>query len=325
MKSSRILFLTLVSSIIILTAGVWLVWLFAPHVWTTLAEIFHAISYACQTAWADVTQRQIIAAIVLAVIALGILVQFVRLIRRGIFARRFNARSTGVLPVSLLSIAADAKIDVGRLNVCKDDKVFALTAGVRIPEVFISQGALRTLTRTELQAVLEHEAHHLQTREPLRRLLIFIVTCWIPFSILRRRLVSSYVTASEVEADAQVTNQAALGAAILRITPTPQTSSSLVANFSPLDARIERLLNATYHQSSRILVGYFLGVLMFVGMLFILTPNALASWFGSHQIEKTQQHLNVCKVEHERAMQSQNPLQTCGSISSPQTCAFKLQ
>jgi Zn-dependent protease with chaperone function len=321
MKSSRILFLAVSSLIIILSVGIWVIWLFAPHVWSTLSELIHAVTYACKTAWSDLTRRQIIAAFVLAVMALGILAQFVRLLRRGILARRFKARSTGTLPVALLSIAADAKLDAGRLNVCDDNKAFALTAGVRVPEVYISYGALRTLTRAELRAVLEHEAHHLQTREPFRRLLIYFSTRWIPISTLRRRLVSVYVAASEVEADAQVTNQAALGAAILRITPTPLSSSSLVASFSPLDARIERLLNAGYHQSSRVIVGYFIGILMFVGTLFALTPNALASWFGGHQIQQTMQHLTVCKEAHERAMQSQEPLRTCGSISSPKTCA----
>jgi hypothetical protein len=319
MKSSRILFLAGVGAVATLVVGAWVIGVFAPHVWSTLSEFVHAVTYACQIAWADLHPRQVVAAVVLAATSLGIVAQSIRLIRRGVLSRRFSARSTGVLPVALLSVAADAKLDAGHLNVCEGSDVFALTAGVRYPQVYISQGALRTLTRTELIAVLEHEAHHVRTCEPLRRLLVFSATRWIPVATIRRLLVSSYIAASEVEADAKVTDQHALGAAILRITPAP-TRSALVASFSPLDARVERLLNASYQQSSRVVIGYFVGILMFVSALFVLTPRALASWFGNHHIEQTQQHLQVCKVEHERAMQTQDPLRTCGSISSPKTC-----
>jgi len=298
----------------------WLLVQFVPHAWTTLQDVSHGIAYACTAAWATITQQQLIFTIV-GLSLIGLL--GIRLVVQGWQATRQQRKaSPAEVPpsVDVLSVAADAGLDVSRLGIVDDERPYAYTRGIRYPEVMVSVGALQRLTRSELRAVLEHEGHHLRTREPLRRLLIHLATRWLPVRPLRRQLLTSYVIASEVEADLQVHNQQALGEAILRLGQLPGIATVTVAGFSPLDARIERLLDATYRPSSALSIRYVFGALAIAIALVVATPSTLAAWFGGQHMQQTSAHLAVCKQEHERALQSQERVQTCGPQSTPQSC-----
>jgi hypothetical protein len=189
-----------------------------------------------------------------------------------------------------------------------------MTVGVRWPEVVISTAAVNTLSRIQLRAVLEHEAHHVAQREPFRRLLLGVALIWVPIRLLRRRLQESYVAASELEADAHVSDQHVLGSALLQLVSPPISA----AGFSPLDARVERLVNPAYRHSGRLAILYAAGALILAGALIGLAPRGVAAVYGTHLSMSTEQHLEVCREAHERMLQSQE--QSCGKFSTPQTC-----
>lgn len=314
MKSSHVLVLMGGGSLALM-AGVSLTFVFlGPHILSTLSNAFHAVTYACQVVWQELTSEQL----TFAVIGAGVLAVGVGWVGYTAYrAMRLGKRvafSQEVTPVRVLSIAADAGLDPSRLTIVEHDRAFAMTTGVLRPDVVLSSAALRVLSCAELQAVLEHEAHHVQEREPLRRLLLSLALLWVPFRRIRHSLRDTYVTASEVEADERVRNQDLLGAALLRLVTPPVPA----AGFSPLDARVERLVNPHFRHTGTPALRFLALTGVVAIVLIVFAPRAIATVYGTHPSATVSVHLDMCRVEHERMLQSREG--ACGSFSTPQTC-----
>lgn len=317
MKSNRVLITIVGSSGALILASTGVLSAIWPHVVGTVMEATHAITYACQAVLADLSRSQILLAVagfvVVAALSGWLAYTFFRFYRLS----RPAKLSSFAVPVAVLSIAADAGLDPSRVSVVRSSRAFAMTVGVRWPEVVLSTAALRALTRVQLRAVLEHEAHHVRQREPLRRLLLGLALLWVPFRTLRRNLQESYVAASELEADACVRDQHILGSALLRLVTPPIAA----AGFSPLDARVERLVNPGYRHSGRLAIRYAAVVVLLAGALVGFAPRGVAAVYGTHLSMSTEAHLTVCREDHERMLQSQE--KSCGKLSTPQTCTPK--
>lgn len=285
-----------------------------PHLFRTLQNTIHAVSYACQVAWADITRDQIAYAsfgiVLLALFASWVGYNAYRALR---MARVVRLQRLPV-PVRVLSIAADAGLECSRLSIAEDQRAYAMTIGLRWPEVVVSTQALRTLTAEQLQAVLEHEAHHVRMREPLRRFGFTLALLWVPFAKLRRQLRDAYVAASEVEADERVRNQDVLGSALLQLVTPPVAA----AGFSPLDARVERLVNPHFRHSGALAVRFAIVAFVVAASAILFAPRSIAAVFAGHSPATTTQHLDMCRQAHERMLQSRD--QSCGKFSTPQTC-----
>lgn len=285
-----------------------------PHAFSTLQNTMHAVSYACQAAWTDITREQITYAslgiVLLALFAGWVGYNAYRALR---MARTVRLQAQPV-PVRVLSIAADAGLECSRLTIAEDQRAYAMTIGLRWPEVVISTQALRTLTVSQLQAVMEHEAHHVRMREPLRRFGMTLALLWVPFTKLRRQLRDAYVAASEVEADEHVRNQDVLGSALLQLVSPPVAA----AGFSPLDARVERLVNPHFRHSGALAVKFAVVALVVAASAMLFAPISIAAVFAGHSPATTTQHLDMCRQAHERMLQSRE--QSCGKFSTPQTC-----
>lgn len=317
MKSNRVLATIVGSSGALVLASTGVLTAIWPHVTATVSEATHAIAYACQAVLADLSHSQVLLAVLGFFVIAGLIAwlgyTFVHFFR---LSRPAKLPSIAV-PVAVLSIAADAGLDPSWVSVVRSDRAYAMTVGVRWPEVVLSTAALRALTRIQLQAVLEHEAHHVQQREPLRRLLLSVALLWVPFRFLRRNLKESYIAASEIEADARVRNQYVLGSALLQLVTPPIPA----AGFSPLDARVERLVNPTYRHSGRVAIRYAAVVVILAGAFVGLAPRGVAAVYGTHLSMSTEAHLTVCREQHEQMLQSQD--KACGKLSTPQTCTTK--
>ena len=317
MKSNHVLSTIVGSSGALVLASVGVLAAIWPHVAGTVIEATHAITYACQVVLADLSGGQLLLTIggltLIAVLSGWIGYTLLRFYHLSRPAKIFHI----AVPVSVFSIAADAGLDPSRVSVVRSDRAFAMTVGVRWPEVVLSTAALRTLSRRQLQAVLEHEAQHVKQREPLRRLFLGLALLWVPFRALRRNLQDSYVAASELEADVHVRDQHVLGTALLRLVTPPVPA----AGFSPLDARVERLVNPTYRHSGRLAIRYAALVVVLVGALVGFAPRGVAAVYGAHLSMSAEQHLTVCREEHERMLQSKET--SCGPLSTPQTCVAK--
>ncbi len=135
-------------------------------------------------------------------------------------------------------------------RVIQDPGRRAFAAGSVRPSVYVTTGAIDTLTEGELRAVLLHEVHHARTHAPLRAT---FVEAWLalvrPVPLLHRSLIAR-LAAIETAADSYALEAGAtrrqLASALLKF-----DSSSPGANFSGhADARVATLLSGQSPDSS---------------------------------------------------------------------------
>ena len=116
-----------------------------------------------------------------------------RSLRRQLRAhRRFMAT---LVPADSLIVAGSA------VTVIDGDAPAAFCAGFLHPRVFLSRGAVERLPAAELAAVVAHERHHLERRDPLRILAARVLRDGLFFVPILRRLERRYAALTEIAAD----------------------------------------------------------------------------------------------------------------------------
>jgi len=117
----------------------------------------------------------------------------------------------------------------------------AFCAGLLRPRIYLSSAALQMVPVAELDAVLEHEAHHCRRRDPLRMLIVELLEDSLFFLPLMRRLRERYCALAELAADEAAISgtgdRSALAAALMTFAATP---SSGVVGIAP--ERVDHLL-----------------------------------------------------------------------------------
>lgn len=112
--------------------------------------------------------------------------------------------------------------DVGRTRVLLTGSWApeAFCAGLARPRIYLSRAALEQLTEAELGAVIAHEVHHAQRRDPLRIFVVRMLADALFFLPALRRLRERYEELAEIAADeaavAAVGDPSPLAAALLR-------------------------------------------------------------------------------------------------------------
>jgi hypothetical protein len=106
-----------------------------------------------------------------------------------------------------LEIVAERQSDHARVLVISSSRVQAFCAGFLRPRVYVSRGASALLSEAQLAAVVAHEAHHARRHDPLRILLLTVLTDALFFLPALGRLHKRYEELAELAAD-----EAALGA-----------------------------------------------------------------------------------------------------------------
>ena len=194
------------------------------------------------------------------------------------------------LPPRLARVAQELDL-AGRLELVEDDGVYTFAQGLWRPRVWISNGLTNLLDDAELRAVLRHERHHLNQRDPLRIVLSRCLAQALFFLPLAPTLRDRYLVAKEIEADvaSAADDGLAVAAALLKMLrsgaslPAGQHDSRLAA-IGPLDItreRVDRLLHpeqkAHYVVSRRqsalsLLLGVALVVTTYVSMAQASSP-----------------------------------------------------
>lgn len=174
-----------------------------------------ALLEACQTYLLPQPRVASIAAVVLA--SLGVTV----------FAlgARALARNLAALSRFRRTVHVGGRVTVcGRVvHVVADPVPRAFCAGWVRPRVYVSQGAIEQLEADELRAVVAHEDHHARRRDPLRLLVIAVLSEALFFMPVMRRLRERYAQLAEVAADEAATRAAGtqpLAAALMRFGET---------------------------------------------------------------------------------------------------------
>jgi hypothetical protein len=108
----------------------------------------------------------------------------------------------------------------GDLFVYEAEEPEAFCAGLLRPQIYISTGALRALSGSELSAVVAHERHHARRRDPLRIAIGRVVgraLFWLPVADLlhKRHCAMAELAADEFAVSAQPGGSRALASALL--------------------------------------------------------------------------------------------------------------
>lgn len=85
----------------------------------------------------------------------------------------------------------------------------AFCAGLLRPRVYITNAAVALLGRSELAAVLAHEAHHARARDPLRLMAARAVAAGLFFLPALQRALERYAASAELAADAAAARRGA--------------------------------------------------------------------------------------------------------------------
>jgi hypothetical protein len=124
----------------------------------------------------------------------------------------------------------------GRLvTVVADARPLAFCSGLLRPGLYVSDGALARLGERELQAVIEHEAHHARRRDPLR--LVAAQTASDAFGFLPplRGLAHAEAALADLAADA---------AAVAAVGSRAPLAAAWLALEDPAPERVDHLLGA---------------------------------------------------------------------------------
>jgi Zn-dependent protease with chaperone function len=175
----------------------------------------------------------------------------VRSLRRQIRATRALAHRIRQIrvptPPEVVVAARRTKL-ARRVDVVASDEPFSFAYGLVVPRVVVSEGLIRSVSASELGAVLEHERYHVRNLDPLKVVLARVLP-WALFYVpalrdLRRR----YVTGRELAADrraSEIVGRTALAGALYKVVQGPAWSELSVAaaigSDELLDVRVTQL------------------------------------------------------------------------------------
>ena len=130
------------------------------------------------------------------------------------------------------------------VTIFEDIRPLALTAGFLKPRVFLSTKLVDALEEKELRAVVLHELHHRDSRDPLKGLAVSFISDLLFFLPISRFLKKTYSLTAEIAADAySVDNRADpldLAASLLKVQKIGGPAASWF--FDPATERVKRLL-----------------------------------------------------------------------------------
>lgn len=152
---------------------------------------------------------------------------------RGHRALRRLLRSARRPPAASLRAVADVLGIAGRVEVVGTGEAFAVTHGLLRPRILLSTGLVAALDEAELTAVLVHERHHLQRRDPLRLLACRLLAGYGWFLPLLRWYIRRVSVRWELAADRAATTSAGVAAvagALLKLADLPVPAAVAAAN-----------------------------------------------------------------------------------------------
>lgn len=167
--------------------------------------------------------------------------------------------------LSRLRIVEPLEVDGTRVFLIDDERPQAFCARSLRPRIYLSTGALIVLDDDELRAVIAHERHHQQRRDPLRVLIAHALGDALFFLPVLRRLRRRYAALAELAADeaavAAVGSRSVLASALL--TFGERANPQAVVGIAP--ERVDHLLGKRARWEMP--VSLFLGALVTLGGL----------------------------------------------------------
>ncbi len=212
----------------------------------------------------------------LAVALLGMLtVSAVGLGARSVWRQTGDARRY----LRRLDVVELLDVDGANVVLIEDDRPQAFCAGLLRPRVYLSTAALITLDDGELRAVLAHERHHQQRRDPLRLLIAHAFAAAFFFLPVLRRLANRYAALAELAADeaavASIGDRSTLASALLTFGERRQPQ--VVVGIAP--ERVDHLLG--HRPRWKIPVSLVLGAVVAVASLIVVGAAVATATAGA--------------------------------------------
>lgn len=197
----------------------------------------------------------------------------------------------------------------------QSEQPVCLVQGLTRPRIVISSSVCRALTEAELEAALLHEIHHLERKDPLRRLLAEAIADFLFFIPVVKSLVSQHTYSQELAADRFAVDSLGhshhLASAIVRMASGVGSRSSFASFLgrSSLSERVSRLLGRPHEDRKTIRMAS-----LFVSLVF-----ALSVYFAPFAIgapATVTKNLDVCAKQcissNQKGAVAHPCLTTCG-------------
>jgi Zn-dependent protease with chaperone function len=153
------------------------------------------------------------------------------------------------LPLRVASLAHGVGLD-GRLTYLATPAPTAFCAGLLRPRLTLTAGLVDRLNDAELTAVLLHERHHLRCRDPLRYLLLHVLTAglfMVPLALVLQRWVETRMELAADRAALERLPRGALAGALAAVLAVPTAMPAGMAALSATEARIAHLAGTPEH------------------------------------------------------------------------------
>lgn len=189
-----------------------------------------AVADACSALLPSPLAMAALASLLLPILAASVVILGARSLMRQLRATRRHRRSLS-LTGSTVRIGGVDCIVVG------ESRSLAFCAGLLRPHIYLSEGALASLSAAELEAVVAHERHHQRGRDPLRMLGLRTLADALAFVPALRAMSARHAALRELSADAAAIratgSRAPLASALLRFgAPTLPGSPAAVAGIA---------------------------------------------------------------------------------------------
>lgn len=215
--------------------------------------------YVCQKTFSNVlfTISHSIPLLLIILSSTVFLTGFVTLFVQIIKTRQYLKRNLGkkiLIPQRVRPIVDNLNLN-GRIDVVKDGDKFSFCHGLLRPRICLSTGLLKTLTPTELKAVLLHENYHFKKHDPLRMILSKTISSMFFFIPILGDLQKHYALTKEIAADNTAIEYADKDTLIsvlnkLLVAPAPYFNG--VAALASLDNLEKRILYLAGNQKKAI-------------------------------------------------------------------------
>jgi Zn-dependent protease with chaperone function len=163
-----------------------------------------------------------------------------------VLSRRVRALTVAA-PEALAQAARQAGL-AGRVVLVDATDSFSFVYGVMTPRVVVSRGLLDHTTCDELRAVLEHERYHVRNIDPLKAVIVRVLSDALFFLPALDSLRARYVAGRELAADRRAVatcGRRSLAGALLKVMRGPdwseQAGATAIASPSLLDVRLLQL------------------------------------------------------------------------------------
>jgi len=187
----------------------------------------------------------IIVTMIIAVSAIGTGTILVRSSRDARRVRRLVQTQQIPTPATVEAIRARHQLSAP-IAVITSPTYVAMTAGFWRPTIVVSDHVVQSLPLDQLEAILLHENAHVLQRDPVRLLLLRLVTAGWQRLVPVRRFITALTVDAEVQADQAAIqvmgSRRPLLAAILQLMNHQPATVESAAGFSVTSERIERLL-----------------------------------------------------------------------------------